>query len=266
MKIHRAVRAAVTLGLVGAFAGCAPGGDTEAKDARPAARTKTAGYANTTLLPERPASDGTTIVVGNPDARSTVHVYEDPRCPVVEEYERTGARGLKELLLKGEIKAEYTFASFKDESLGGDGSKRAVNALRAAVEKGKFFEYHALLIANQPVVERRDGYTTESLLSLAKSVPGLRDEAFDRAVRTMKYRSFVKESQQAYEQTGDDPIGPGTPTVVVNAHTIDGGLFGAVFDEELFGLLVTDLHERPYAWATEYEPLKESLQDAVAES
>lgn len=265
MEIHRAVRAAITLGLIGAFAGCAPGA-TEAKDDRPAPRTKTAGYANAALLPERPAPDGTTIVVGNPEARSTVHVYEDPRCPVVEEYERTGAKGLKELLLKGEIKAEYTFASFKDDRLGGDGSKRAVNALRAALEKGKFVEYHALLIANQPVAELGGGFTTDRLLSLAQSVPGLRDEGFDLAVRTMKYSSFVTASQKAYEQTGDDPIGPGTPTVVVNAHTIDGGLYGAVFDAELFGLLVTDLHERPYAWVTEYEPIREALEDAAVES
>lgn len=265
MEIHRAVRAAITLGLIGAFAGCAPAG-TEAKDARPAARTETVGYANATLLPERPASDGTTIVVGNPEARSTVHVYEDPRCPVVEEYERTGAKGLKELLLKGEIKAEYTFASFKDDRLGGDGSKRAVNALRAALEKGKFVEYHALLIANQPVAELRGGFTTDRLLSLAQSIPGLRDEAFDGAVRTMKYSSFVTASQKAYEQTGDDPIGPGTPTVVVNAHTIDGGLYGIIFDAELFGVLVTDVHENPSAWNTEYEPFKEALEDAVVES
>lgn len=81
------------------------------------------------------------------------------------------------MLLAGEIKAQYTFASFKDDRLGGDGSKRAVNALRAALGKRKFVEYHAGLFGNQAAVESSGGCTTERLLKLAGKVPGLRDEA-----------------------------------------------------------------------------------------
>lgn len=265
MKIGRTVRAAVTAGLVGAFAGCAPGG-TGSGDAGPPAWTGPNRYVSAERLPERPAPDGTTIVVGNPAARSTVHVYEDPRCPVVEEYERTGAEALRELLLTGDVRAEYTFASFKDDRLGGDGSKRAVNALRAALEKGKFVEYHAVLFENQAVVESSGGFTTERLLKLAEQVPGLRDAAFDLAVRTMKHGSFVTASQQAYQRTGDDPIGPGTPTVVVNGHTIDGGLYGANFDAKAFRLLVSDLHERPGTWDAVYVPLKKEMEAEATES
>lgn len=141
-----------------------------------------------------------------------------------------------------------------------------MNALRAALEKGKFVEYHAVLFESQTAVEGSGGFTTERLLKLAGDVPGLRGEAFDLAVRTMKYSSFVTASQQVYQQTGEDPIGPGTPTIVVNGHSIDGGLYGANFDEELFGMLVTDLHEHPYTWDTEYKPLKETLKDAAIES
>lgn len=269
MKISRTVQAAITVSVIGAFVGCAPLGSRAGDvtpdaqrpgDAHPAARAETALYASAERLPEGAAADGTTIVVGNPAARSTVRVYEDPRCPVVEEYERTGAEGLRKLLLAGEMKAEYTFASFKDDRLGGDGSKRAVNALRAALEKGKFVEYHAVLFANQAAVESSGGFTTERLLKLAGKVPGLRDGAFDVAVRTMKYRSFVTSSQQAYQQTGDDPIGPGTPTIVVNGHNIDGGLYGVNFDGALFRLLVEDLHEHPDTWDAVYKPLKEKAE------
>lgn len=265
MKIGRTVRAAITAGLLGAFAGCAPGGPG-AGDTGPVARTDTNRYTSAERLPERLAADGTTIVVGNPAARSAVRVYEDPRCPVVEEYERTGAEALQKLLLMREIKAEYTFASFKDDRLGGDGSKRAVNALRAALEKGRFVEYHAVLFENQAAVERSGGFTTERLLKLAERVPGLRDTAFDLAVRTMKYSSFVTASQRAYQQTGDDPIGPGTPTVVVNGHAIDGGLYGANFDANMFRLLVSALHERPETWDTVYRPLKEEIEAEATES
>ncbi|MGW2336228.1 hypothetical protein ACWCXS_19960 [Streptomyces sp. NPDC001685] len=65
------------------------------------------------------------------------------------------------------------------------------------------------------------------------------------SVPTVAYRSFVTASQQAYRQTGDDPIGPGTPTIVVNGHNIDGGLYFANFDAKVFRLLVSDLHRNP---------------------
>lgn len=255
--------------------GCAPGGSgagdarsdvQKPRDARPAARTETNRYASAEGLPEKPALDGITIVVGNPAAHSTVQVYEDPRCPVVEEYERTGAEALQKLLLMGEIKAEYTLASFKDDRLGGDGSKRAVNALRAALQEGKFVEYHGVLFENQIAVESSGGFTTERLLKLAEKVPGLRSEAFDQAVRTMQYRSFVAASQRTYQQTGVDPIGPGTPTIVVNGHNIDGGLYGANFDAALFRHLVIDLHENPETWDSVYKPLKKKMEAEAAES
>ncbi|KOX28612.1 MULTISPECIES: thioredoxin domain-containing protein [unclassified Streptomyces] len=275
MKISTIGRAAVAAGLVGAVAGCAPGGTRagetspdaqQAGEARPAARPEAVRYASAAQLPEQTALDGTTIVVGNPAARSTVHLYEDPRCPVVEEYERTGAKSLEKLLLAGEIKAQYTFASFKDDRLEGDGSKRAVNALRAALEKDKFVEYHRVLFDHQTDVESSGGFTTQRLLQLADKVPGLRDETFDQAVRTMRYRPFVTASEKAYEHTGDDPRGPGTPTVVVNGHMIDGALYPANFDPRLFTLLVTDLHQRPHSWDKEYKPLKDKLDAQAADS
>ncbi|MFB6529256.1 DsbA family protein [Streptomyces sp. NPDC056399] len=275
MKFSRTLRVSITAGLIGAFVGCAPGGsgaggsrsDAETPgDARPAARAETTRYASAEGLPEKSALDGIAIVVGNPAAHSTVQVYEDPRCPVVEEYERTGAEALQKLLLTGEIKAEYTLASFKDDRLGGDGSKRAVNALRAALQEGKFVEYHAVLFENQAAVESSGGFTTERLLKLAGKVQGLRGETFDRAVRTMQYRSYVTASQEAYQETGDDPIGPGTPTIVVNGHNIDGGLYGANFDAGLFRHLVTDLHEHPKTWDTVYMPLKKKIEAETAES
>ncbi|MYW13708.1 thioredoxin domain-containing protein [Streptomyces sp. SID2563] len=260
MKIRRPVSAAVVVGLVGVGAACAPGGERVGKGDPVVARAVT--YRSPEELPERRDADGTTIEVGNPKARSTVQVYEDPRCPVVEEFERTGATALQALLLEGKVRAKYTFASFKDDRLGGDGSKRAVNALRAASEKGMFVEYHAVLFAHQVDVESSGGFTTARLLELAREVPGLRDDAFDQAVKTMKYQSFVTASQRAYEHTGDDPIGPGTPTVIVNGHAIDGSLFAVNFDAKVFGLMVRDLQARPSAWELEYEPLKKRLDAA----
>ncbi|MFF6804186.1 DsbA family protein [Streptomyces sp. NPDC012616] len=88
-------------------------------------------------------------------------------------------------MLDRRVRAEYTLASLLDDRVGGTGSKKAVNALRAAVEEGRFVEYHEVLYANQPE-ESTDGYTDAYLLQLAGKVKGLRGPEFDAAVRSMK--------------------------------------------------------------------------------
>jgi hypothetical protein len=104
-------------------------------------------------------------------------------------------------MLDRRTRTEYTLASFLDDRAGGRGSKKAVNALRAALERGKFVEYHEVLRAHQPE-ESTDGYTDACLLELAGKVKGLRSPEFNAAVKNMKYRSFVTASQKAYERAG----------------------------------------------------------------
>jgi hypothetical protein len=80
-------------------------------------------------LPEALGSDGTTITVGDPDAETRVQLYEDPRCPVCEEFETTGGGPrLQEAMLDHRVRTEYTLASFLDDRLGGSGSKKAVKS------------------------------------------------------------------------------------------------------------------------------------------
>ncbi|GAA3122741.1 DsbA family protein [Streptomyces rectiviolaceus] len=220
--------------------GCAPKTQSKDEDDKGAGRSRPAPYAGVGELPEELAADGTTIVVGDPAAATTVRLYEDPRCPVVEEFEATGAPALREMTLRREAKTEYTLASFRDDRMGGDGSKRAVNALRAALEAGKFTEYHTVLFENMTESELAGGYTTASLLKLAGEVEGLRGKPFDSAVATMKYKDFVTASEKTYEAAGgDDPRGPGTPTVAVNGTQVTGDLYGSLFDKESFDLLLT---------------------------
>ncbi|MFG2425524.1 DsbA family protein [Streptomyces sp. NPDC048448] len=201
-------------------------------------------------LPEKLGKDGMTIVVGDPDARVTVHLYEDPRCPVCEEFETTGGSPqLREAMLARRATTEYTLASFLDDRLGGSGSKKAVNALRAALEEDKFVEYHEVLYANQPE-ESVDGFTDARLLELAGQVEGLRGPAFDAAVKSMKYRSFVTTSEKAYERAGGakDPGGPGTPSAVINDKRIPADYNGLLFDGDTFAELLREVHARPWEW------------------
>ncbi|WP_406840704.1 thioredoxin domain-containing protein [Streptomyces sp. AHU1] len=51
---------------------------------------------------EKPAKDGAAVLVGDPDARMTVRLYEDPRCPYCEEFETTGGSSkLREMMHGG---------------------------------------------------------------------------------------------------------------------------------------------------------------------
>ncbi|WDN56699.1 DsbA family protein (plasmid) [Streptomyces clavuligerus] len=202
-------------------------------------RTEIKPYATIGELPEKLSADGTTIVVGDPAVEEKVHVLEDPRCPVVEEFEQAeGAAALRKLTLDRTVTTEYTFASFRDERIGGDGSKRAVNALRAALDEGRFAEYHQVLFDRRNGIGPRRDLTTGQLLSLADKVPGLRGERFDRAVRTMRHRDFVTASQQAYERF-DSPDGPGTPTVAVNGRSVPDESSGVLYDASALEELVS---------------------------
>lgn len=201
-------------------------------------------------LPERLGDDGITITVGDPEAPVKVHLYEDPRCPYCEEFETTGGGPqLREALLERSARAEYTLASFLDDRVGGTGSKKAVNALRAALAEGKFVEYHEVLYANQPE-ESVDGYTDAYLLRLAGEVKGLRSPTFDAAVKSMKYRAFVTASQKAYEKAGGakEPEGPGTPTAVINDKRIPLQYNGLLLESDAFANLLQQIYEKPMEW------------------
>jgi protein-disulfide isomerase len=208
------------------------------------------GFASAEKLPERLGRNGTTIIVGDPDAEMVVRLYEDPRCPFCAEFETTGGGPeLRDAMLDRRTRTEYTLASFLDDRLGGSGSKKAVNALRAALEEGKFVEYHEVLYANQPE-ESVDGYTNAHLLELADEVDGLRGPAFDGAVRSMKYRAFVSASEKAYERAGGEaePEGPGTPTAVINDKRIPLEYNGLLFDANAFGDLLRQIYDKPWQW------------------
>jgi protein-disulfide isomerase len=244
---YRGLAAAVAVAVVGVSAvGCGSRGEpAEAKNGRPAP-----AYQALSDVPERLGNDGTTIMVGDPAAPVTVHLYEDPRCPVCKDFETGGgAPRLRAATIRREARTEYTLASFLDDRLGGAGSRKAVNALRAALDKGRFAEYHDVLYAHQPE-ESVDGFTDAFLLKLAARVPGLRGPDFDSAVKTMKYRSFVDQAEEVYEEAGgaQDPHGPGTPTAEIDDVRIPAEYNAVLFDGDAFAGLLTKIRTHPEQW------------------
>jgi protein-disulfide isomerase len=195
-------------------------------------------------IPARLEPDGTTVTVGDPSAPHTLTVYEDPRCPVCERFEQANAAQIQALEAAGKIRVEYTFASFLDRA-GGSGSKRTVNALRAALAAdgtgngagagtangSGFVALHTLVYEYQPN-EQTDGFTVDFLLQLAGQVPGLRSSTFDAAVRGQKYASFVSASEQAFTKSG----ATGTPMVKIDGDKVSDD--DAIFDAAGFKKLL----------------------------
>ncbi|WP_225849846.1 thioredoxin domain-containing protein [Streptomyces sp. HPF1205] len=184
-------------------------------------------------LPSVVAADGTTIVVGDPAAKHTVTIEEDPRCPICKRFEDANDAQLLALAKAGTVQLRYVLASFIDSTAGGDGSHRAVNALRAAVQENRFPAYHHVLYANQPP-ESADGFTTAALLSLAGQVPGLSTPAFKAAVTTDRYLAFVHRSEAAFLAGG----ATGTPTVKIDGTTVTGSDANSLFTASAFASLL----------------------------
>ena len=183
-------------------------------------------------LPSRLEADGTTITVGDPAAPHTLTLEEDPRCPVCRQFENANSAQIAALARAGKVRLQYTMASFLDQNFGGGGSKRTVNALRAAVPQNGFAALHALVYAHQPD-ETTDGFTVAYLLDLASKVPGLRTPAFDAAVRGQTYASFVSRSESAFLASG----ATGTPTVRIDGSGVsDSGQ--QLFDAKAFKALL----------------------------
>ncbi|MFD9410476.1 DsbA family protein [Streptomyces sp. NPDC059989] len=220
-----AVAAAALLG--GAVAGCG-GGDQGSAAASGAVRTSPIADVPAKL----PAKvEGAKVVVGSPDAPRTAQVLVDPRCGYCARFEETGGEALLKLAADGKVKVEYLLASFLDQG-GASGSVKAVNALRASVDAGRFAEYQAAVFASQP----KGKFTDELLLGIADKVPGLRGPAFDGAVAETAYKGWVGDAEKAFEATGQQ----GTPAVLVDGRPVgaeDGSLFDAkAFTAALAGL------------------------------
>ncbi|QES52427.1 disulfide bond formation protein D [Streptomyces venezuelae] len=226
-RLVAAVAAAALLG--GAVAGCAGGGGAgEGAEAGPGTVKTSPIAAELAKLPAR--VDGSKIVVGQPDAPHTAQVLVDPRCGYCAHFEAAGGEVLAKLAGAGKVKVEYVLASFLDQG-GASGSVKAVNALRASVEQGRFAEYLAAVFASQP----KGKFTDEHLLAIADRVPGLRGAAFDKAVADLAYREWVGQAEKGFEETGAQ----GTPLVLVDgkpAGARDGAMFDAgAFTETLKG-------------------------------
>lgn len=141
--------------------------------------------------PSGAVADGTAIPLGDQNAKVTLTIYEDFRCPYCRMAEQTYESVYKSFAAAGTVRVQYHLVNLIDRNLGGTGSIRAGNAGACAQDAGKFEAYHDVLYANQPD-ETDDAFgSDDKLISLAKQVPGLDTPVFEKCVNAGTYGPWV---------------------------------------------------------------------------
>ncbi|MER7752050.1 thioredoxin domain-containing protein [Kitasatospora sp. NPDC097643] len=180
--------------------------------------------------------NGTVISYGKADAPHTLEIYEDFRCPYCEQLETSTGRTIQQLADAGTYKIEYHLATFLDKNLGGKGSRTALAAAGAALNEGvdKFKQFHDVLYANQPD-EREDGFgNVNRILDLAGQVPGLKTDAFVKAVQDGTYTPWAAKVNEEFNNSDVT----GTPTVKLDGKKLDVLTGGKAATPEQFTAMV----------------------------
>ncbi|MER6255880.1 thioredoxin domain-containing protein [Streptomyces sp. NPDC001584] len=160
--------------------------------------------------------DALAIQAGKPEAKSSLTVWEDFRCPSCKFFEDNYRDVIHDLEAKGLLKVDYHLVTLIDRRMGGSGSLKAANAAACAQDAGKFTEYHDLLFQNQPQ-EIDDAFGKNAkLLELAGKVDGLDTPEFRSCVEDGTHNSWVAKSDTAFTTGGFR----GTPTVLLNGKDI----------------------------------------------
>lgn len=160
--------------------------------------------------------DDLAIPVGKADAKSTLTVWEDFRCPACKSFEDGFRSTIHELTEAGQLKVEYHTVTLIDGNMGGSGSLHAGNAAACAQDAGKFPEYHDVLYENQPE-ETKDTFADNGkLIELAGKVDGLVTGTFKSCVDDGTHNAWINKSYKAFQAEGHT----GTPTVLLNGKNI----------------------------------------------
>ncbi|KIZ18260.1 thioredoxin domain-containing protein [Streptomyces natalensis] len=164
-------------------------------------------------------TNGTTVVIGKPDAKNTVSLFEDPRCPGCAVFEENVGATVEKDIKDGKYKASYHIGTFLDANLQGTGSKNALSALGAAlnVSPDAFLKYKYALYSKQyhPDETGPDKFADDSyLLKVANTVPALKgNAAFQKNLKSGTYDRWALAMSDDFNSHKDVTS---TPSIKVN--------------------------------------------------
>ncbi len=167
--------------------------------------------------------NGTTVVIGKPEAKKTLELYEDPRCPICASFEQTVGETIEKDVEDGKYKVRFIGASFLDRNLTGEGSKNAMSALGAAlnVSPEAFMAYKSALYSAEYHPEESDDKFKDDayLIEVADTVDALKgNKEFQAAVNDGTYDRWALEMSDTF----DDSDVQGTPTVKMDGEKLTG--------------------------------------------
>ncbi len=159
-------------------------------------------------------------IVVNPGVSATVpvlDVYEDPQCPICQQYEAMFGPAVSGMVAAGQVKLVVHTMTFLDTNLRNDSSRRAAAAAFCAADQGEFSEYMTAVYAGQPAQEGQ-GWTNGQLTGFATQVgiSGAALSSWQSCVDSNKYAAHVDALEVASEKSGVT----GTPTIKLNGKKV----------------------------------------------
>ncbi|GGX95631.1 thioredoxin domain-containing protein [Streptomyces hiroshimensis] len=162
--------------------------------------------------------NGTEILIGKKDAKHTLDLYQDMRCPICSVFEQSVGDTIDKDVKDGKYKVSYHVATFLDRNFGGSGSKNALSALGAAlnVSPEAFSAYNKALYskANHPNETKDDYAKDDVLLKVANEVPALKgNKDFEKNVQDGTFDKWALTVSDEFDKVKDVT---GTPTLKMN--------------------------------------------------
>lgn len=153
------------------------------------------------------------------DPIPAIQIYVDYQCPICQAFDVPNSAMLRSWVDTGAATIEVHPLSFLDKASLNEYSSRAANAVAcvANYEPDAYFDYHALLMENQPA-EGTEGPTDEQLIEFAAEV-GVSGAEFESCITDKAFGDWVALSTQ---EALTNPIPDtdiqvsGTPTILVN--------------------------------------------------
>ncbi|WP_030256478.1 thioredoxin domain-containing protein [Streptomyces violens] len=186
-------------------------------------------------------ADGTTVTIGKKDAKNTLALYEDPRCPGCANFEQNVGKTVEKDIADGKYKATFHLGTFLDDNLQGTGSKNAVSALGAALNKSPeaFLHLKEALYSKEyhPEETGPDKFADDSyLIKVADTVPELKgDKAFQKALKDGTYDRWALTMSDAFNKAKDVRS---TPTIKLNDKLLSADGQSAPSTVDVFNSLV----------------------------
>ena len=156
--------------------------------------------------------------IGDPNAKIKIEVFEDFKCSACKTYAQNVEPDLiKQITDRADIYYVFYNFPFLDDQSADKQSDRAANAAMCAVEQERFWDYKAILFANQGA-EANSTFSTERLKAFASSL-GLDTDAFAACLAENRYQDVIDEELALGDQMGVS----GTPSVFVNGKDVTPG-------------------------------------------